>query len=154
MPRPMKHRWVEFFPEHTYYAPRGIRACELEEIELKLEELEAMRLKDIEQLTQEECAERMGISRQTFQNIIDSARRKVAIALTQGQALHIGGGHYRAKHCFYQCQACSHQYYIENEEERTTCPSCGSHQVQCIQRHRGKHCQRWCQQQQAPLGNE
>ena len=47
-----------------------------EEIILKVEELEAMRLKDIEGLNQEQCAERMNISRQTFQLIIDEARRK------------------------------------------------------------------------------
>ncbi len=43
---------------------------------MKVEELEAMRLKDIENLTQQECADLMGISRQTFQNIIDNARKK------------------------------------------------------------------------------
>jgi predicted DNA-binding protein (UPF0251 family) len=68
MPRPVKCRRVEFFPENTYFMPLGKRKCEVEEITLKIEELEAMRLKDIEGLSQEECAERMQVSRQTFQN--------------------------------------------------------------------------------------
>ena len=65
----------------------------------KLEELEAMRLKDIEKFNQKECAEKMKVSRQTFQNIIDSAREKVAMALTQDKAMEIDGGNYRAKFC-------------------------------------------------------
>ena len=94
MPRPTKFRRVEFFPENTYFVPWGKRKCEIEEIVLKVEELEAMRLKDIEELNQEECAQRMQVSRQTFQNIIDSARKKVAVALTEGNAIRISGGDY------------------------------------------------------------
>ena len=70
----------------------GKKKCELEELELKVEELEAMRLKDIEGLSQEECAQQMEISRQTFQNILDLAREKIAKALVEGKAIRIGGG--------------------------------------------------------------
>ncbi len=77
MARPTKYRTVEFFPEGNYFVPLGKKECELEEVELKVEELEAIRLKDIEGLTQEECAKKMEISRQTFQNIIESGRRKL-----------------------------------------------------------------------------
>ena len=76
MARPTKYRKVEFFPEGNYFVPLGKKECELEEVELKVEELEAIRLKDIEGLTQEECAKKMEISRQTFQNIIESGRKK------------------------------------------------------------------------------
>ena len=62
MPRPTKFRRVDFFPENNYFVPMGKPKCELEEIVLKVEELEAMRLKDIEELNQEECAERMQVS--------------------------------------------------------------------------------------------
>jgi len=61
----------------------------MDDMVLTLEELEAMRLRDIEGLTQQECAERMEISRQTFQNIIDSARKKVAVALINGLSITI-----------------------------------------------------------------
>lgn len=87
MVRPTKFRRVEFFPENTYFVPWGKPKCEIEEIVLKVEELEAMRLKDIEELNQEQCAERMQVSRQTFQNIIDSSRKKIATALTEGKAI-------------------------------------------------------------------
>ena len=103
MPRPTKFRNVEFFPDSTYFVPWGKPKCEIEEIVLKLEELEAMRLKDIEDLNQEECAERMQISRQTFQNIIDSARKKTVVALTEGKAIKISGGHYTTNSCRFKC---------------------------------------------------
>lgn len=141
MPRPIKCRRVEYFPENTYFIPLGKRKCEVEEITLKIEELEAMRLKDIEELNQEECAERMQVSRQTFQNIIDNARKKVAIALTQGYAIHISGGHYTAGSCRFKCLNCGKVYEINYDQERHTCPFCGSNEVVCEKKNR--FCHRW-----------
>ena len=63
----------------------------LEEIELAQDEVEAMRLTDIEDLYQAEAAERMGVSRQTLGNIIARAHKKVALAIMQGKALRISG---------------------------------------------------------------
>ena len=91
MARPIKCRKIKFFPDTTYFIPSGKEDQEVEEVRLKLEELEAIRLKDMEGLTQQECADIMEVSRQTFQNIIDSARKKIAIALTQGLAINIKG---------------------------------------------------------------
>ena len=76
MARPVKCRRVKFFPEDTYFIPLGKRKCEVEEITLKVEKLEAMRLKDIEGLTQEECAESMQISRQTFSKYHRQRKKK------------------------------------------------------------------------------
>ena len=142
MPRPIKCRRVEFFPENTYFIPLGKRKCEVEEITLKIEELEAMRLKDIEGLSQKECAERMQVSRQTFQNIIDSARKKVAIALTQGNAIHISGGNYTSGLCQFKCLNCGEVYDLNYEHDKHTCPSCGSNEVVCEKKRR--LCHRWC----------
>jgi len=74
-----------------YFKPQGIPMCALEEIELALDEVEAMRLTDIEDLYQAEAAERMGVSRQTLGNIIARAHKKVALAIMQGKALRISG---------------------------------------------------------------
>lgn len=65
--------------------------CALEEIELALDEVEAMRLTDIENLYQAEAAVRMGISRQTLGTIIARAHKKVALAIMEGKALRISG---------------------------------------------------------------
>lgn len=142
MPRPTKFRRVDFFPDETYFVPLGKPKCDIEEVNLKVEELEAMRLKDIEGLNQEECAEKMEISRQTFQNIIDSARQKVAEALTQGKAIKIGGGHYTSKHCKLKCMDCNTVYEINSEDDQNTCPSCNSKNVGCIKRM--ESCDKWC----------
>lgn len=142
MPRPTKFRRVDFFPDETYFVPLGKSKCDIEEVNLKVEELEAMRLKDIEGLNQEECAEKMEISRQTFQNIIDSARQKVAEALTQGKAIKIGGGHYTSKHCKLKCMDCNAVYEINSKEDQNTCPSCNSKNIGCIKRM--ESCEKWC----------
>ncbi|MGF7184290.1 putative DNA-binding protein (UPF0251 family) [Desulfitispora alkaliphila] len=104
MPRPMKWRRVEFIPEnHLYFAPCPKGRCpkveDIVDVEIKIEELEAIRLKDIEGLSQSEAAEKMSVSRQTFQNILEVARKKVATALVEGKALAIGGGHYTVAKC-------------------------------------------------------
>jgi len=64
----------------------------LEEINLALDELEAVRLADLEGLYQEDAAKKMNISRQTFGNIINSAHKKIADALLNAKALKIEGG--------------------------------------------------------------
>jgi predicted DNA-binding protein (UPF0251 family) len=135
MARPIKWRRVEFIPENRYYLPCPKGNCgylgQIAEIQLKVEELEAMRLKDIEELSQEECAERMQISRQTFQLIIDQARKKVAIALIEGKAISVGGGHYTKNVCKFKCMACGDETETSFEDRRRTCKHCGSKEVTC-----------------------
>lgn len=142
MARPIKFRRVEFFPEQNYFIPFGKRKCEVKDVVLKVEELEAMRLKDIEGITQEECAEKMNVSRQTFQNIIDSARKKVAIALTEGNAIMISGGSYTTKQCKLKCNDCGNEYQANFEVDRKRCPKCNSTNVICEKKSR--MCKRWC----------
>jgi len=64
----------------------------LEEVNLTLDELEAVRLADWDGLYQEDAAKKMDISRQTFGNIINSAHKKVADVLLNAKALKIEGG--------------------------------------------------------------
>ena len=90
MVRPFKCRMIGVSPTATYFKPRGIPMPLLEEVSLELDELEALRLADLDGLYQADAAERMGISRQTFANIVERARRKVADALIHGKALKIG----------------------------------------------------------------
>ncbi len=73
----------------TYFKPRGIPMVSLQETTLELDEFEALRLADLEGLYQADAALRMGISRQTFANIVIRARHKVADALIHGKALKI-----------------------------------------------------------------
>lgn len=92
MPRPYRCRNVQCDPSSTYFKPRGIPLDQLEEVILTLDELEAVRLADLGGLYQEDAALKMGISRQTFGNIIKAAHRKIADCLLNGKALKIEGG--------------------------------------------------------------
>ncbi len=92
MPRPCRCRHIRCSPDTNYFKPRGIPIDQLQEINLTLDELEAIRLADFEDFYQEDAAEKMNISRQTFGNIINSAHKKIADALLQGKALKIEGG--------------------------------------------------------------
>ncbi|WP_434654386.1 DUF134 domain-containing protein [Thermoanaerobacterium thermosaccharolyticum] len=95
MPRPQKCRWVKGEPNVNYFKPVGIPMHSLNEVVLTVEEFEAIRLKDLEGLEQEECAEKMKVSRPTFFRIIISAREKVADALVNGKAIKVEGGNYK-----------------------------------------------------------
>jgi len=61
----------------------------LEEVNLSLDELEAIRLADYEGLYHEQAAEKMNISRPTFGRILNEARRKLAEVFVAGKALKI-----------------------------------------------------------------
>ncbi|MFA5284920.1 MAG: DUF134 domain-containing protein [Smithellaceae bacterium] len=92
MPRPKCHRHIFGIPDKNYFKPRGIPSVDLEEVVLSLDEFEAIRLADHEQLYQEEAAARMNISRQTFGRIIEGAHKKIADVLINAKALKIEGG--------------------------------------------------------------
>ena len=142
MSRPTKFRKIEFFPKNTHFVPVGKSKCQLQEMHLKIEELEAIRLKDIEGLKQEECADKMMVSRQTFQNIIDSARKKIAIALIEGNEIKIGGGNFTTEYCKFICSGCDTTYEIKYENDKKTCPLCGSEKVECSRKM--DKCRKWC----------
>lgn len=92
MPRPCRCRRIRCKPDANYFKPRGIPLDALEEVNLTLDELEAIRLADLEELYQEDAAKKMDISRQTFGNIVNSAHKKIADALLNAKALKINGG--------------------------------------------------------------
>jgi predicted DNA-binding protein (UPF0251 family) len=87
--RPRKPRRINFTPDVTYFKPRGIPLSRLEEVDLRRDEIEAMRLKYVKGLDQNQGAEQMRISQSTFQRILDSANQKVAKALVGGMAIRI-----------------------------------------------------------------
>jgi len=91
MPRPRKHRRLSRQPRQAIYKPAGVPLEGLRQVVLIPEELEALRLADLEALSQEEGAIQMGISRSTFQRTLDRAHRQVALALVEGQALFLEG---------------------------------------------------------------
>ncbi len=96
-------RKVSYIPSINYFKPAGIRMAELQEVRLHVEEAEAVRLRDLEGLEQEECAQRMNISRSTFSRLLDAARRKIADALLNGKAIRIEGGNFEMAVRSFRC---------------------------------------------------
>lgn len=127
MPRPRKWRCVSAMPSVTYFKPAGIPMRMLEEVCLSVDEAEALRLKDLEGLEQEEGAEKMGISRPTFQRILASARQKVADGLLNGKAIRIEGGDFELALRSFRC-AEGHEWDVPFEAMLAgppkSCPAC------------------------------
>ncbi|TET21356.1 MAG: DUF134 domain-containing protein [Candidatus Stahlbacteria bacterium] len=94
MPRPRKYRMIASEFGISFFGPKGIPMHELEMTALSHEEVEALRLTDLEGLYQEEAAQEMGVSRATFGRILDGARKKLTDALINGKGIQVKGGAY------------------------------------------------------------
>lgn len=128
MARPRCQRRVGEVPEVAYFKPRGIPMGKLQEVELSVDELEAIRLADYEEFYHERAAAEMGVSRQTFGRIIQAARQKVARALLDGKALRIEGGDFIvADSRTFECHDCRHRWEEPSGTGRPKkCPECAS----------------------------
>lgn len=89
MPRPRLCRRIRFRAKAKYFKPRGIPMRNLKTISLTHEEIEALRLKNVKNLDQNEAAQKMNTSQSTFQRILSSAYQKVSEALVNGNAIKI-----------------------------------------------------------------
>jgi predicted DNA-binding protein (UPF0251 family) len=87
--RPRKRRTIARTPRPAIYKPAGVPLEGLRQVLLMADELEALRLSHLEGLSQSEAAERMGVSRSTFQRTLERAHRQVSLALVEGQALRL-----------------------------------------------------------------
>jgi len=121
------------------FKPAGIPASSLEEVVLALDELEALRLADLEGQYQEEAAQKMNISRQTFGRIIETARHKVAEALIHGKVLRIEGGVVAMPQMRqFKCLACEHEWALPFGTGRSAgCPKCQSANIHRASEQRG-----------------
>ena len=127
MGRPRVRRKVSTLPQVNHFKPAGIPLASIDEINLLVEEAEAIRLKDLEHLEQEECAAKMHISRTTFSRILDQARQKIADALLNGKGLKIEGGNFEMAVRRFRCLS-GHEWDVPFETMVSTppksCPSC------------------------------
>ena len=89
MVRPKKPRRTSFNPEVTYFKPRSIPLADLEEVNLSVEEMEVLRLYDLEENNQSEVAEKMGISQSTVGRNLKQAHKKIVEGLVNGKAIRI-----------------------------------------------------------------
>lgn len=134
MGRPHKERRVEQLPPVKHYKPASVPFRGLNETILTIEEMEAIRLADVEGLDQAEAAGRMEVSRPTFNRIVSMAHQKIATALWHGNAIRVDGGNFRIshpcqtglRHCI--CQTCGHEWSLPHglgqKYNDLVCPTC------------------------------
>ena len=137
MARPVKLRCVSQLPSAGFFRPMGIPVSILQGVQLSVEEVEAIRLKDLEDLEQEKCAEKMHISRPTFHRILESGRKKLADALINGKAIQIEGGNFGLPQSRFKCNNDGHEWDIPFEilsnMAQLSCPVCFSPNIQPTQ---------------------
>ena len=125
-------RRVNFIPQVTYFKPAGIPLTRLQEVCLSVEEVEAIRLKDLEGLDQEECAQKMSVSRTTFARVLGSARQKIADALLGAKAIRIEGGNFEMAMRHFRCIN-GHEWDVPFEVMISTppqlCPTCETRSI-------------------------
>ena len=121
MPRRKRNRRIQVPPVIKGMSVYGVRGRKTNEVVLHLEEYEAIRLLDYQNLTQEEAAVFMDVSRPTLTRIYEEARNKVATAFVEGRDLIFRGGDIYFDKNWYKCNACKASFsdYTENNEK---CP--------------------------------
>ncbi len=143
MAKPKKERFVMQPPSAVYYKPQGIPLYQLEQVILAVEEYEAVRLVDYEGLQQKDAAERMKVSRATCARILESARHKIAAALTGGKAIRIQGGSFVLGRNRFRCRDCSTFWETPADDDTEvpgtlSCPRCRSDRVLDLGREVGR----------------
>ena len=78
------------------------------EIQLMLEEYEAIRLCDYLKMNHEQASALMEVSRPTFTRICTNAREKIATAMVEGKGLVISGGNVFTRKDQCVCTNCGH----------------------------------------------
>ncbi len=128
MVRPRICRQVHCEPNVNYFKPRGIPLTRLDQVTLAVDELEAIRLHDFQEIEQTLAAEKMNISQPTFHRTLESARKKVADALVNGKAIKIEGGDYTTKSTRqFGCDDCGFKWDEPRGTGRpSSCPRCSS----------------------------
>lgn len=131
MPRPFSCRRVSGEPPSKFFKPQGVPLTILEVVTLSVDEYEAIRLADLEGLYQEDAAQRMGVSRQTFGRIVESAHKKIAEALVTAKALEIKGGVIEmVNQREFLCTDCKHKWEVPYGTGRpSACPHCQSRNI-------------------------
>ncbi len=127
MPRKKRNRRIQVPPVIKGMSVYGVRGRKSNEVILRLEEYEAIRLLDYQGLTQEQASVHMDVSRPTLTRIYEEARNKVATAFVEGRDLLFKGGDVYFEENWYKCNSCSASF--SDFAEQPGCPVCSSEEV-------------------------
>jgi uncharacterized protein len=137
MPRRKRNRRIQVPPVIKGMSVYGVRGRKSNEVILRLEEYEAIRLLDYQNLTQEQAAVHMDVSRPTLTRIYEEARNKVATAFVEGRDILFRGGDIYFDENWHKCNEC--QASFNNYQEKTAkCPVCNSEDVITLNEHYSK----------------
>ena len=126
IPRGRNPRRVRCEPTQYYFKPRGIPMKDIpDQVDITIEELEAIRLTDLEGITQKDAAMKMNISQSTISRHLESVRKKIATALILGYAIRIAN-----PTDFIHCEECGYILpIIEENDLIEQCDECSSHKI-------------------------
>jgi uncharacterized protein len=128
MPRRKRNRRIQVPPVIKGMSVFGFRGRRANEVVIHLEEYEAIRLLDYQNLTQEEAAVHMDISRPTLTRIYEEARHKVATAFVEGRGIIFRGGDIYFGKNWYKCNSCLASFN-HHSNDKVVCPICGSDDI-------------------------
>ena len=132
MVRPKIERRIVKKPDYNCIQHGDIsREEDFESIKMNLDEFEAIRLGDYNNIKQKEAAELMGISQPTFHRIINSARKKTAMSLIEGRKIEINNENFFTEDKIYICNNCGFQWN-NPKKEYVNCPDCKSENIEII----------------------
>ena len=131
---PYRKRRVEMPPRFGHFKPAGVPKRFLERIDLTVDEFEAIRLADYEQLEHLEASEKMNISRSTFSRLVERARQKLASVIIEGKELVIDGGNIDFVNTLHHCRDCGEISPGPADVDTGNCPDCGSPNVEDVAR--------------------
>ena len=130
-PRPKRHRKIETPPTLKGFKPMGVPFRLSQDVVLQYEEYEAIKLTDYKNMSQEEAAKAMDVSRPTFTRIYEKARKKVAEAFVEGKTILFEGGNVAFDKQWYRCNQC-HTVFHADEDIQKKCQACGSEDIEHI----------------------
>jgi len=122
MGRPEKCRKICSPPRMSGFRPFGIAHCTSGNVILKFEEFESIRLANYENMSQDDAARNMNVSRPTFTRIYNRALKQIAKSFVEGKTLSIGGGNYTMDTEWFRCRKCFR--LIEGLENHSKCGNC------------------------------
>ncbi|MFP4459911.1 MAG: DUF134 domain-containing protein [Candidatus Zixiibacteriota bacterium] len=128
--RPRRYRLIHHKPQARIFSAIDNDNMNNSPILLSIDELEALRLAEIEEMYHADAADKMNVSRQTFGRIIKSARKKVAKHMVDCTTLIVKGGDVKYAKVNYECEDCSHRWKTTIEKINSIkCPSCGRRNI-------------------------
>ncbi len=131
MARPKKYRIVEYSLKPTEFKPSRTSNGT---VELTIDELEAIRLADLENMYQEDAARIMGVSRQTFGRIVKSAHAKIADALVNVKEIRTGKDERCRNVKLIKCETCGKIWKVPLDYNEKECPECHATNIHVVRK--------------------